>query len=1068
MNFPTRAAWAAWLGYLSFVVYGSLVPLDWRPMPLDQAIAAYKAMPFLALGVASRADWIANAVLYVPLAALGVLALGGGRARPLAMAGSLAVAVALAFAVEFAQLFFPPRTVSQNDLLAETLGSVLGVAVAPRLGGWAARARALAGTGFVDRLPWLLSGYAVLYLAYSFFPYDLLISRAEWAERLAGPNIGWWLARTEGGSLLRTLLQLAAEVLMCLPLGAALRLGRPLGWPAAAACGALLGVVIEAGQLALASGVSQGASVLARALGMAAGAWLWPRLQAAGVAPLRRWIAAHAPWLALPWLMLLPLASGWASARWGGLEHAARAWAGTRLQPFYYHYFTTEAAALSSLASVVAMYLPLAVLAWARHWAVGAAVSAAVAVAMGIEAGKLFVPGLHADPTNVLLAALSVGLATTLLRWKPAAASAPVPAGRTPDVSAPASAAGEVPPRRAVAEPVLAGLAVLLPAAWALTWPPTGPALALAIVAGAALAAWRPLWGLAALLAALPVLDFAPWSGTHFLDEFDLVATAWLAVAAWRAPAGAGRPRRDLATLAFGAFGLSWGVSLLLGIVGAASPWDFANLGWHPHSPLAGLRLAKGALWALVFAALYRRLVDGDERRALVPAAGFALGLLPTLALIVWERLAFVGDLADFGAIYRVTGPFSAMHTGGAYVECWLAVAAAFVLAGAVGSGRRLLLAAAALLLVPTAYAVFVTYSRNGWAALAGVLALVLLSGLRQRVAAARGMALVALAGGVGTGLLVLGGSFAQSRLAQSAQDLHIRAAHWADALAMHSGPLETLLGAGIARFPERHAWASREPRAAGLRLDFDDNAYLRLGSGAVLYVEQIVHPRPGQPLGVTLNLRSDAGAPSLAITLCRKWMLSSSDCTEATLKGGAHPGIWQTLDADLPALPPPQTWAEALAPVKLSLLTPAQGRSVDVDNVNLYTDTQRDLVRNGGFVDGLDRWFTTTDLDPPWHVHSLPVSLWFEQGLVGLVLGLALAAVALAAGARAAWRGSAAGLAAFAAYGAFWISGLLNTLVDEPRFLFLWLVLAWLCVHWGRCTPGRRRGDAPADGAAP
>ena len=60
-------SFAATLAYLAFVVYGSLVPLDFRPIPLDQAWLSFQQVPFLSLGVGSRADWVANGVLYVPL-----------------------------------------------------------------------------------------------------------------------------------------------------------------------------------------------------------------------------------------------------------------------------------------------------------------------------------------------------------------------------------------------------------------------------------------------------------------------------------------------------------------------------------------------------------------------------------------------------------------------------------------------------------------------------------------------------------------------------------------------------------------------------------------------------------------------------------------------------------------------------------------------------------------------------------------------------------------------------------------------------------------------------------------
>ena len=43
------------VAYLAFVVYGSLVPLEFRPQPWAQAVEAFRAAPFLNLGIESRA-----------------------------------------------------------------------------------------------------------------------------------------------------------------------------------------------------------------------------------------------------------------------------------------------------------------------------------------------------------------------------------------------------------------------------------------------------------------------------------------------------------------------------------------------------------------------------------------------------------------------------------------------------------------------------------------------------------------------------------------------------------------------------------------------------------------------------------------------------------------------------------------------------------------------------------------------------------------------------------------------------------------------------------------------------
>ncbi|MHB1094481.1 hypothetical protein, partial [Thiobacillus sp.] len=47
------------LAYLSFVIYGSLVPLDFHHVPWGQALQHFSAIPWLAMDTISRADWVA-------------------------------------------------------------------------------------------------------------------------------------------------------------------------------------------------------------------------------------------------------------------------------------------------------------------------------------------------------------------------------------------------------------------------------------------------------------------------------------------------------------------------------------------------------------------------------------------------------------------------------------------------------------------------------------------------------------------------------------------------------------------------------------------------------------------------------------------------------------------------------------------------------------------------------------------------------------------------------------------------------------------------------------------------
>ncbi|OYU99991.1 MAG: VanZ family protein, partial [Burkholderiales bacterium PBB5] len=257
-----RAQGLAWLAWLAFVVYGSLLPFDFQPLTLEAALEAFRHIPFLQLGIESRADWVANGVLYLPVGLLGVLALGPGTGRrgwvpALTVPVVFAAGSLLAVAVEFAQLYFPPRTVSQNDILAECIGTALGAGVAPLLAPWVARFAAAMRERAGAFAPRLLELYACSYLLLSLFPFDLLLTGDEWLAKLASDQCGWWLAEAtrQRGWLAAVLL--GAEVVLAMPFGVLLALrrrapGSAVG--AAVAVGVLLGMAVEGAQLAVASG----------------------------------------------------------------------------------------------------------------------------------------------------------------------------------------------------------------------------------------------------------------------------------------------------------------------------------------------------------------------------------------------------------------------------------------------------------------------------------------------------------------------------------------------------------------------------------------------------------------------------------------------------------------------------------------------------------------------------------------------------------------------------------------------------------------------------------------------
>jgi len=175
------------LAYLIFVIYGSLVPLDFNFIPLNIAWQRFENIRYLNLGIGSRADWVANILLFIPLAFLWMGVLTGNKNFWGKIFASIIVALFcffLCFSIEFTQLFFPPRTVSQNDIIAECLGAFIGILV-----WW------LVGDKAVAKLEqWRVSDpssntdyYLQIYLASLFFynvmPLDLTLSPVEFFHK---------------------------------------------------------------------------------------------------------------------------------------------------------------------------------------------------------------------------------------------------------------------------------------------------------------------------------------------------------------------------------------------------------------------------------------------------------------------------------------------------------------------------------------------------------------------------------------------------------------------------------------------------------------------------------------------------------------------------------------------------------------------------------------------------------------------------------------------------------------------------------------------------------------------
>ncbi len=432
------------IGYLVFVIYGSLVPLVFEPIPLSVAWHRFQQIPYLALGVQSRADWVANILLFIPLSFLwtGILTTGARTSRRVAGSAFVLVACAsLSFAIEFTQLFFPQRTVSLNDLIAESLGAGIGIAAWWLAGAaclrWLRRwrqARGMASTA--TSVLWI---YLAAVFLYNMMPLDLVLSPVHLYHKL---KVGRIVLVPFGGASAEfpsALYGLATDVLVWIvPAALWMLAGRSrLGaWTRTVAAAA----AVEVFQLFVYTRVSDVTDVVTAALGAGIGVWIGGlvarragSVRGAAAPPAsadagRRWAVAGA-------LGFVAWAIAACVAFWYPfdvvLERNAIVERLHRLAsvPFVSYYFQSEYTALSTALRKFFFFVPggvaLAIMSRqlatprARRYAAIGAIGLVFVAASIVELVQVLLPSKFPDSTDLLIETVGggVGYGVAVMLW---------------------------------------------------------------------------------------------------------------------------------------------------------------------------------------------------------------------------------------------------------------------------------------------------------------------------------------------------------------------------------------------------------------------------------------------------------------------------------------------------------------------------------------------------------------------------------------------------------------------------------------------------------------------------
>lgn len=294
----------------------------------------------------------------------------------------------------------------------------------------------------------------------------------------------------------------------------------------------------------------------------------------------------------------------------------------------------------------------------------------------------------------------------------------------------------------------------------------------------------------------------------------------------------------------------------------------------------------------------------------------------------------------------------------------------------------------------------------------------------------------------------LLGGAYIGERFSTTDQDLHGRYEHWQKSIAILNSPSDFLFGKGLGRFPQNYFFSAPDntfPGSYHTGIE-GENRYLSLSGGNysitfgdMLRITQRIDRGASGPFNLQMRIRAKTDV-AVHVEICDRHLLYPENCITQLLEIKAAPQTWQVFDLKMNGNF--VGTAKTFRTFAVGLLT--QRGAADFDDIVLSTtDSGNNLLSNGDFSQGNERWFMTSDRNHlPWHAKNLMVNVLFDQGLIGLSLFTLLSLIAF-------WRSSFGRmkqhpLAPYLASSilGFWVVGLFDSLIDAPRVAFIYYLI--------------------------
>jgi glycopeptide antibiotics resistance protein len=399
--------------FASVAVYGSIVPLHVRHQTLAEAVERFRLVLAEPIALKSRSDWLANFLLLLPFGFFLMASICCDRpyfAAP-ALPVTMVSCIALASFVEFAQLYFPPRVSSIDDIAAQTVGGTTGALV------WLVRGQRL--TRLARRL-WsnfgsrgtaasLLGVYLFVVLVVQTLPFDFTLSPVTLYHKYKEGRVYPFPFTTAGASGFALVNKHFWNVALFVPAGVVLAQLPRWRWPFVLGFGLLAAAVIEFAQLLAVSRYFDATDILTGGVSVLT-AWFLARRFLDARFTVSRGVLLAACLSALVFMEWQPFDFS------PSLSEARIRLHQVSLLPFLDYLQGNYLNSLDDCIHKILLFVPLGVLLAPSASASKANFlfrwSLAVAVAIALEAGQLFLPTRCTSVTDVLVggAAAALGL----------------------------------------------------------------------------------------------------------------------------------------------------------------------------------------------------------------------------------------------------------------------------------------------------------------------------------------------------------------------------------------------------------------------------------------------------------------------------------------------------------------------------------------------------------------------------------------------------------------------------------------------------------------------------------